>query len=259
MYPTSFENYIYATQILQADIIRYQVEHYRRNRGRCMGTLYWQLNDIWPVTSWASIDYYGRYKALQYAAKRFYAPILLSCEEIGEVQTRPFVNTKIGAYSKEKSATLCVTNDTLVDVCGTVEWQLCDNGSNILQSGRREICVEKLSVKRMEKLDFSEIDAENAHLSYAFIVNGEKVSCGSVLFTRPKYYNFINPNLKCRIEKDEIVITSQGYVKGVKIDDGENDLILDDNYFDMEKGEKRIKILSGNPTKLIIRSVYDIR
>ncbi|MDE7048720.1 MAG: glycoside hydrolase family 2 protein, partial [Lachnospiraceae bacterium] len=64
LYPKDFDHLLYASQLLQADAIRYGVEHFRRYRGRCMGTVVWQLNDIWPVASWASIDYYGRWKAL---------------------------------------------------------------------------------------------------------------------------------------------------------------------------------------------------
>ena len=82
-YPETFENLLYASQLLQAEAIKYGVEHFRRNRNddRCMGAIYWQLNDIWPVASWASLDYYYRWKALQYYAKRFFAPVMLSCEE----------------------------------------------------------------------------------------------------------------------------------------------------------------------------------
>jgi len=73
-YPSSFELVLYASQMLQADAIRYGVEHFRRNRGRCMGAIYWQLNDCWPVVSWSSIDYTNRWKALHYFAKRFFSP-----------------------------------------------------------------------------------------------------------------------------------------------------------------------------------------
>ncbi len=80
-YPYSFEKLIYASQLVQSDSIRSNVEHMRRNRGKCMGSLYWQVNDSNPVISWSSLDYYNRPKALHYAAKRFYAPVLLSCLE----------------------------------------------------------------------------------------------------------------------------------------------------------------------------------
>lgn len=73
--PKDFESLLYDSQILQAIAIKSGVEHWRRNRGRCMGALYWQVNDNWPVASWSSIDYYGRWKALHYYARNFFAPI----------------------------------------------------------------------------------------------------------------------------------------------------------------------------------------
>src|SRR4029079_14506853 len=78
--PRDFEALVYLSQVLQAEGIRYGVEHWRRPMDRVAGTLYWQLNDCWPVASWSSVDYFGRWKALHYAARRFYAPLLLSIE-----------------------------------------------------------------------------------------------------------------------------------------------------------------------------------
>ena len=68
-YPENFRKLLYVSQILQGMAMKYGVDHWRRHRGRCMGTLYWQINDNWPVASWASIDYFGRWKALHYMAK----------------------------------------------------------------------------------------------------------------------------------------------------------------------------------------------
>ncbi len=76
--PKDFASFLYASQVLQAEGIKIGAEHLRRNRPRTMGSLYWQLNDCWPVASWSSLDYYGRWKALHYYARRFYAPILVS-------------------------------------------------------------------------------------------------------------------------------------------------------------------------------------
>ncbi len=75
--PKNFDHFVWLSQILQAEGIKIGAEHFRRIRPRCMGSLYWQLNDCWPVASWSSIDYYGRWKALHYYARRFYAPVLL--------------------------------------------------------------------------------------------------------------------------------------------------------------------------------------
>ena len=73
--PTSFEMQLWASQILQGMAIKYACEHWRRSMPRGMGTLYWQLNDVWPVASWASIEYHGRWKALHYMARNFFAPV----------------------------------------------------------------------------------------------------------------------------------------------------------------------------------------
>ncbi len=111
LYPTDFDTLLYASQLLQAEAVRYGVEHWRRNRGRCMGAIYWQVNDCWPVASWSSIDYYGRWKALHYMARRFYAPVLLSCEEEGTLTQTTCVNDqdKSDGYGfSEKSARLNV-------------------------------------------------------------------------------------------------------------------------------------------------------
>ena len=76
--PKDFASFLYASQVLQAEGIKIGAEHLRRNRPRTMGSIYWQLNDCWPVASWSSLDYYGRWKALHYYARRFYAPVLVS-------------------------------------------------------------------------------------------------------------------------------------------------------------------------------------
>ena len=76
--PKDFASFLYVSQVLQAEGIKIGAEHFRRSRPETMGSIFWQLNDCWPVASWSSIDYYGRWKALQYYARRFYAPILVS-------------------------------------------------------------------------------------------------------------------------------------------------------------------------------------
>lgn len=80
-FPNGFENFLYLSQIQQAEAIRTAVEYWRSLRPLCMGALFWQLNDVWPVASWSSVEYGGKWKALQYAAKRFFAPVHLIAYE----------------------------------------------------------------------------------------------------------------------------------------------------------------------------------
>ncbi len=259
LYPTDFGTLLYASQLLQAEAIRYGVEHMRRHRGRCMGALYWQLNDIWPVASWASIDYFGRYKALQYVAKRFFAPVMISCEEIGETATRPFVVMQPDFYDYSTQARLSVANETTKDISGVVNWELRSADSKILQSGSKKITVPALSSVWLDNMDFNKTDVKNNYLSFGFVVDDTVVSEGTALFTVPKHYDFINPNLRCEINGDEITVYADAYAKYVEIDSPDSDFVLSDNYFDMNSGSKTIKILEGAPKTIRLRSVYDIR
>ena len=260
-YPSEFGTMLYASQLLQAEAIRYGVEHLRRNRNdeRCMGALYWQLNDIWPVASWSSIDYFGRYKALQYVAKRFFAPVMISCEEIGETATRPFVVMQPDFYDYSTQARLAVTNETTNEVSGTVNWALRSADSKILQSGSQDVTIPALTSVWLDNIDFNKTDVVNNYLSFEYVVDGKVVTEGTVLFTVPKHFNFINPNLRYEVNGDEITIFADSYAKYVEIDSPDSDFILSDNYFDMNAGRKTVKILEGTPKTIRLRSVYDIR
>ncbi len=259
LYPTEFGTLLYASQLLQAEAMRYCVEHLRRNRGRCMGALYWQLNDIWPVASWASIDYYGRLKALHYYAKRFYSPVIISCVETGETTTRPFVVMEPDLYGYETKAQLTLTNDTLNDVTGIARGYLRNSKGEILQMTEQTVTVKSFEVVHLPELDFNKTDVLNNYYSYEFEVNGEIISEGSVLFTAPKHFKFLDPELSVRVEGDEIVVSAKAYAKSVEIYSDDSDFILSDNFFDINGGEKRVKILEGSPTNIKTRTVYDIR
>lgn len=256
LYPTSFEMLLYASQLLQAEAIRYGVEHWRRNRGRCMGAIYWQLNDIWPVASWSSIDYFGRWKALHYYAKRFFAPVLVSCEEVCEITTRESV---VAEPEKNISTVrLAVQNESKDTFVGKLCWVLADAESNILDSGECEIQAEPFSALWKEQIDYSDTDILENHFSYRLIQDNTEVSAGSVLFTAPKHYHFRNPNLSCRREKNKLIISADSYAKSVYISSPDGDMIFSDNFFDMEKGEKEIQILEGDGERINMVSVYDI-
>lgn len=258
LYPAEFSTLLYASQLLQAEAIKYGVEHLRRNRGRCMGTLYWQLNDIWPGASWASIDCYGRRKALHYFTKRFYAPVLLSCCECGMQETRTDINAERNV-DYQTTARLTVTNDTLHAVNGTVFWELREASGQILKSGQDTVSVPAQSVFSLPEMDFCKCDAYNTYLSYHLVCDGTTVSEGTILFAAPKHFRFQDPHLHYERNGDTITVYADGYAKSVEIDSPDSDFVLSDNYFDMNGGSKTVKILEGNPQTVRLRSVYDIR
>ena len=256
-YPSTFDLVTYTSQLLQAEGIKYGVEHFRRIRGVCMGAIYWQLNDCWPVASWASIDYFGRWKALHYFAKRFFAPVMISCEEEGILTQDTNVNAE--PYEVQKSIRLSVANETLEDKSFTVIWSLRSADGKIKEEHREEADVPRLSSKWLEKEDLARADLYNDYVSFSLLEEGTEVSSGSVFFCQPKHFNFVDPELAARLEGDEIVVTAKAYAKSVEILNENEDLILSDNYFDMNPGEKRLKIVRGDASVLRIRSVFDIK
>ncbi len=262
LYPTSFDAFVYASQLLQADAIRYGVEHFRRNRGRCMGAIYWQLNDCWPVISWASIDYCGRWKALHYAAKRFFRPLTLSCAEEGLLTQNPNINFERYEYEEnalKKGMRLCVENETMLSHTVEVTWQLRRADASVIRQGRETVTVEPLSSKWLEYEDFADADTFGDYIAYQMTENGAPAASGTALFCAPKHFRFADPQLALRVEGDEIVVTAAAYARSVQILNADDTLKLSDNFFDMNAGETRVGILSGQPSGLRVRSVYDIR
>ncbi len=256
LYPRDLSTLVYASQLLQAQAMQYGVEHWRRHRGRCMGAVIWQLNDCWPVASWSSIDYFGRWKALHYYAKRFFAPILLSCHEEGVLSQNTNVNAE--PFALKKSARLNVSNETLEPFSGKVVWSLRKPDASVIEEGTFEVIVPPVSAVWLNEQDFSKEDEFGCYYSYRLEKGGNTVSSGSVLFCPPKHFRFVDPQLKATIDGNEIIVMAQAYARSVEILCGA-DVLLSDNYFDMDGGERRIRILRGTASNVSVRSVYDIR
>ncbi|MBM7579654.1 beta-mannosidase [Jeotgalibacillus terrae] len=259
LYPKDFDSMIYASQLLQAEAIKYGVEHWRRNRGRCMGSLYWQLNDCWPVASWSSIDYYGRWKALHYFAKNFYAPVLLSVREEGN------------------DVEIHVTNDSLKAVRAEVEWKLKTHTGNELRSGSLTHEVQQLTAEKCATLtllgQLTEQQKQHTYLECTLIVNGVEVKTITHLFVKPKHFQFTEPAIKAAVNETsdafEIELTSQSFAKFIELDLSDNDCVFSDNYFDLSPGKSvRVKAeksrlrkemtLDSLKEQLSIRSIYDM-
>lgn len=256
-YPNSFDDLLYASQLMQAEAIRYGVEHWRRNRGRCMGAIIWQLNDIWPVASWASIDYYGRWKALHYAAKRFFAPVMVSAEEEGELSQNPKINEYHPA-PLEKSFRLNVCNETLRDVTGEVVWALRTPDGAIVRQNQQTLTIPAMSAKWLDKVDCADASLTGHYVSFAFVVDDVAVSEGTCIFCAPKHFEFVDPRLTVETRGDTLLVTSHAYAKQVWLESEDADLLLDDNAFDMNPGTKVVRVVRGTAEKVRGRSVWDL-
>ena len=228
-YPYDFERLIYCSQLVQADCIRSNVEHMRRARGRCMGSAYWQVNDSNPVISWSSIDYFGRWKGLHYAARRFYAPVLLSCDDTDPL--RPV---------------LYVSNDTLRDEAFELVCRLRDRQASILREWRQTVHSAALSAAPCLRLDLAGQlrgveERRSRYLEYRLLRDGEAVSAGTTLFVRPKAFEFPAPQLDIGTAETEdaftVRLSADCFVKSVCLSLREADGVFSDNWFDIHGRE----------------------
>lgn len=226
-YPKDMESIAYISQILQLKAIQYGVEHWRRNWGRCMGSLYWQLNDCWPVASWASIDYYGRWKALHYGAKRFYARFMASaCEE-------EELSTKIAYY---------VHNESFRSHRAALEISLVDKDFNVLYQEQVDTENQAFETKAVENMDFApwikdEEQRRRVFARYRLIEEGQCVSTGITMFVKPKYFHYSIPKYEVQIREEEekfyINVKADTFANYVELYLTEADCVFSDNYFDI--------------------------
>ncbi len=188
--PTSFDMLMWASQILQSLAIKYAVEHWRRKMPQGMGTLYWQLNDCWPVASWSSIDYIGNWKALHFSAKRFFAPVLIS-----------------GVEDKDNiTVEIHISNDTLKQQKGKVEWKLVNLSGDVETGGQFDAIVAANTSAKVYTLDIADAvkDAGGTRevvLFYSFIVDGEQISSNTTYFERPKHMKLQSPKYETSAKK----------------------------------------------------------
>jgi beta-mannosidase len=182
---------------------------------------------------------------------------MISCKETGEFTTRKAVIDVLSIEYQTK-AELHVSNESLNEVKGIIKWELINSYGKVLTSGQESVTVPKLSSVNIPEIDFNKTDVNENLLWYEFVVEGKTVSSGSKLFTKPKYFNFKNPELSATINGNEIIVNSKSYARYVEIYSPDSDFVLDYNFFDLKPGTKTVKVVSGTPKTLVVRSVYDI-
>ncbi len=227
--PDSFEQFLYQSQVLQAEGMKIGLEAHRAAKPFCMGTLYWQINDCWPVASWSSIDYYGKWKALHYQAKRsFSRDILVVSSEGNEIIIQAIT-------------------DGLEDLNGTLRIEVLDfAGNTILQTSKEimlssEMCVEafKVSEKKLLKGHEPNESVMVASLSGPNIKTHETI----FFFRSPKALNLKKPTIKYQVhgsaDKMEVEIHADVLVKSLYIYSESLEGNFSDNFFDLLPNQKK--------------------
>ena len=152
-----------------------------------------------------------------------------------------------------------MANETRTERKTEVRWEIRDNTAAVLESGKENVTVKALSQAWLPKIERPELDIFTQYLSYALYEDGDLVQESTVIFSVPKFFRYQDPKLSCTVDGGAITVKAESYAKCVEIRNGAEDLILSDNYFDMNAGEKTVRILSGKPAGLKLRSVYDIK
>ncbi len=224
--PKDFESFLYVSQVLQAEGIKIGAEHFRRIMPRNMGSLYWQANDCWQVASWSGMDYFGRWKALMYYTRKFYAPVLVS----PHVDDDGTLNIYVVSDSPEaKNAQMILT---LMDLSG-----------KILSSKGIDLTVEPLKGKSYFTQNVNEFlngaDEKNAFLLAELKVGGKTVSQNEYFFKPFKELSLSRPEIKTEITPSangfKIVLSTEKLAKAVYLS-GFTTGFFADNYFNLIPG-----------------------
>lgn len=253
--PEKFTDYVYLSQLVQAYGIGQAIEVHRRKQPHCMGTLYWQLNDCWPVASWSSIDYYGRWKALQYEAKRQFEPIILT--------TAPLQGNELPIYA---------INDSAKTIQASLQICLCNFDGSITDSvyidsislpGRSAVEISRYSPAK--KIKINKLTKQYLHLKL-FDAKGRLLAQKVYFYLYPKQMEFQPKGISTQVqrlnagtkEEQYIFTLSAEQIKyGVAITTNLNGR-FSDNYFTLLPGEeKQVIFTPAAPAKVQMK--YNVK
>ncbi len=185
--PKDFESTLWLSQITQGYGIKYGAESWRREAPQSMGCVYWQYNDCWPCSSWSSVDYFGRWKALHYMARRFYAPLLVSGAE----------------DPKGGKVDLYVTSDRREDCQGKLQWNVTDLSGVKIHEGSIDVDIAAGKSRLIRSLDLRDVVTKHGRkkiLVWLWLdVAGQAVSENLVTLAYPRELNLLDPALSAKI------------------------------------------------------------
>ena len=257
--PTSFEMTVWLSQILQGMAIKHAVEHWRRTMPRGMGTLYWQINDCWPVASWSSLDYEGRWKALHHMARHFFAPLLLSAVpdwDTGLVEVH-------------------VTNDHLAEMAGRVTWEVTTAQGEPILRGEETAVIHPNQNNKIITLDLQAVVAEygrrNLLVWLRLEVDDQTISTNLALFCRPKHLTLLPPAIEWDVAAMDdgryaITLTSANPALWVWLEVAGERVAQSDNFFHLAANQPHTVVLTdssgsrgleGVKTAVTVHSLFD--
>lgn len=258
--PQKFEDYIYLSQICEQECIRDATEHWRRNKGRCNGSLFWQYNDCWPVCSWSSVDYYGNFKALQYTSKHFFAPIMISIEDSKNCLDLYIVNDTLRALEHTDCKVIC---------------SLYDFDGKLLTQSNNDCSIAANASKHIQNIKLSDLKSKCKNLKDCvfvadLVVDGNVISHKTFLFDKEKNVKLPKANITFDVAVSDgtaqITLKTDKFARLVRLHSRQITTPFSDNYFDILPGEDKVVTYAcGEMTAeqvkadLAVQSVADIQ
>lgn len=252
-YPHDYRSQSYLSQLNQAICMKVAIEHFRRQQPQCLGAMYWQLNDCWPVASWSSIEFDGRWKALHFFARRFLAPALASIKLHGE-ETAGIGNRR---RNTRGVAELWTVYDAPTARRARLVWELATLDGNRLDGDCEQVMLRHGEAVLRQTLDCSaqleRAGKENVYLTAALrdAATGEELARNTAFFTAPRFLNLRRTAIgverkQCGATDVELTLTAPSFCYGVCVAAGAG-LAVDDNFFDLYPGETRRVAVTGEP------------
>jgi len=225
--PKDFADFVYLSQVAQAEGIELAALHHRASRPRTMGTLYWQLNDVWPGASWSSMDWYGRWKALQFHARRFYADVA------------------VAALRSRSETTVSLINDTPEPVAAELRLRVLDVDGKLLREERKPVTLAAAGVTAFGKFTDAELlrgaDPKRTFAAFELRTHDTTLSRGVIYFEAAKDLVLPDPGLRADIAADggafRVTVSAQKLARALWLDFGDIDAELADNALTLLPGE----------------------
>ena len=247
--PKDFGSFVYLSQIMQAEGIELAATHLRAAMPRSMGSMYWQINDVWPGASWASIDYFGRWKALQYHAKRFYAPVIVT------------------ALRKDKVTAFNLVSDEGAPRIFDYRLRVMDIDGKVLSQTTRSVTVAARTSLKLDATDDADLlkgaAPERTYAVADLLDHGTRVSRAISYFVSSKGLALRDPKIRTDVKAVPggyaLTLSSQTLARQVWIDFGAIDARLSDNAFDLLPDEP-VTVTFTSPKPLVaVRAALSVR
>jgi beta-mannosidase len=251
--PKDFASFLYASQVLQAEAVKVGAEGWRRDRPRTMGSIFWQLNDCWPVASWSSIDYYGRWKALQYYARRFYAPVLVS----------PHVEDGVIA--------VYIVSDHTAPEQAQLRLRIMHFDGSMIREMQQSVTVRPLSSQRALAVPLSELqetgkpslDPSQIFVAAELSIAGHIVSSNILYLAPSKQVHLPEASITTNLTKVndgfDLTLHSPALARDVYVSFTDADATFSDNYVDLLPGETKSIHVSSSAGLNVLQAQLSVR